>query len=283
MSSVCSALAFCDSPSNQSHMLRVRSIAVLWVTLGLQGCGPKTPTEAPTSEARCPEGQHFDGKYCVLGASSTTLGAAGEPRGAGGAPSVPIGSGGNAESSLAPSPPPASSGGAPSGTGGTTGVPPSGSGGAPAGTSGAASLSSVSLAAPVDITMAAAAGPWIQIVAATHLPKGGAALGAPFAGQFQQGQVLKQRLELTPGRCYTVLAAAPPPVLELRIGFYAVDPSHPETWLMPALLEELDPGNQAVLGPKDRCFRPTEEQRDVWLLLFVDQGQGVAAGQVFQK
>jgi hypothetical protein len=121
------------------------------------------------------------------------------------------------------------------------------------------------------------------MIAATHLPAGAKPFGSPFAGQFQEGQVLKQRLDLVVGRCYTVLGAAPPPVQNLRLGFFAVDPADPEKWLPEPLLEERDPGGQAVLGRKETCFRPTAAQTNLWLLVFVDQGHGVAAAQVFQK
>jgi hypothetical protein len=131
--------------------------------------------------------------------------------------------------------------------------------------------------------MAAAAGPLIQAIAQSHVPAGAQPFGAPFAGQFQEGQVLRQRLELTAGRCYSALAAAISPLHEIRLGFYLVDAQNPESWLPSALLVEEAPGSQAVLGRKEACFRPGPAETQVWLLLIAEKGQGVAAGQVFQK
>jgi len=141
----------------------------------------------------------------------------------------------------------------------------------------------VSYAVPVDVTMAAAAGPLIQAIAQSHVPAGAKPFGAPFAGQFQEGQVLRQRLELGAGHCYSALAAGLSPLREIRLGFYLVDPKNPDGIVSPALLEEEVPGAQAVLGRKETCFRPTASQTQVWLYLLAEKGQGVAAGQVFEK
>lgn len=123
----------------------------------------------------------------------------------------------------------------------------------------------------------------IQYVASTHLPAGSRPFGAPFAGQFQEGQILLQRLQLTPGACYTVVAFGPTPIEDIRVGFYGVDPERPLSLAETPLLEESDAGSQAVLGRKDQCFRPAADQRDVWLTLVAVRGRGVVAAQVFQK
>lgn len=123
----------------------------------------------------------------------------------------------------------------------------------------------------------------VQYAASTHLPAGSRPFGAPFAGQFQEGQMLLQRLQVTPGACYTVVAFGPTPIVDIRVGFYAVDPGRPLSLAETPLLEETEPGSQAILGRKDQCFRPTSDQRDIWLVIVAERGRGVVAAQVFQK
>jgi len=77
--------------------------------------------------------------------------------------------------------------------------------------------------------------------------------------------------------------APEPPIEDLRLGFYAVDATQPHAVAEEPLLEETDRGNQAVLGRKEQCFKPTEDQRDVWLVIIAEAGRGVAAAQIFQK
>lgn len=95
--------------------------------------------------------------------------------------------------------------------------------------------------------------------------------------------MLLQRLQLTPGACYTVVAFGPSPIEDIRLGFYAVDATQPHAVAEMPLFEENDRGSQAVLGRKEQCFKPTEDQRDVWLVIIAEAGRGVAAAQIFQK
>lgn len=259
--------------------IRLSSHFCLGLVASLWGvsCGGAPPPSAQSQSGSCPEGQRFDGTYCVFDGSTVAAG--------GGAPIENEASGGNAVSGgVAPS----------ENTGGSSGIDSVAVGGGQGelgGTGGAAvepegavtPVSGARMAVPVDISMASAAGPLIQYIAATHVPAGARPYGAPFAGQFTEGQALQQRVQLTVGNCYTVLAAAPAPVREVRIGFFAVDPKDPTRYLEPALVQDTDTGPQAVLGRKEQCFRPAAEQRDLWLVLFVDKGQGVAAAQVFEK
>jgi hypothetical protein len=125
--------------------------------------------------------------------------------------------------------------------------------------------------------MAAQAGPLVQYLAAAHLPPGAAPFGAPFAAQFAEGQVFEQTVQLAAGRCYTVVASGLPPIAELDLALRALDAPAGGA----ALATDTTTGPQAVLGARDACVR--SDGTAVTLVLKVTRGQGVAAGQVFQK
>lgn len=130
-------------------------------------------------------------------------------------------------------------------------------------------------ATPVDVTMAAQAGPIIQYLASSHLPSGARQMGAPFAGQFAPGQQLEQKVQLTEGKCYTVVAAGLPPVAEVNLELFVEGESEPVS-------KDETTGVQAVLGSRNACFQPSASG-PYRLVLWVEKGQGVAAAQVFQK
>lgn len=260
-----------STPSGKRSFYVVRASAALLGSLLLgTGCGGSAPAASAgpsDGPSPCPPGQRFDGEYCIPSGEVTSDPSEGA---AGGAPSTGGASGAGGSTVELP------------GAGGSIAVEPSPSGGAASGGAPQASEPR-QLAAPVDITMAAAAGPMVQYAASTHLPAGARPFGVPFAGQFQEGQMLLQRLQVTPGACYTVVAFGPPPITDIRLGFYAVDPTEPHAVALEPLIEENDRGNQAVLGRKEQCFRPTEGQRDLWLVIVAEAGRGVVAAQIFQK
>jgi hypothetical protein len=130
-------------------------------------------------------------------------------------------------------------------------------------------------ATPVDVTMAAQAAPLIQYMAASHLPAGARQLGAPFAGQFAEGQVLERKVQLTQGKCYTVMAAGLPPIVEVDLELFEEGKEAP-------IAKDSTMGLQAVLGSREQCFSPLKTG-PYQLVLSVPRGQGVAAAQVFQK
>ena len=133
----------------------------------------------------------------------------------------------------------------------------------------------MSPATPVDYAMAAQAAPVMHYLASSHLPSGARPLGAPFAGQFTAGQVLEQKVQLTLGKCYTVVGMGLPPITELDLFFLEEDGEEP-------IIRDDTNGAQAVLGSRSACFKPAKTG-SVTLRLQVVQGQGVAAAQVFQK
>lgn len=223
--------------------------------------GGEKPTETPSNAITCPVGQKFDGQYCSPDGSASSA------------------TGGTSSTEPAPTavvdPPPPATGGA------TSAAPTTPAPTTTPTTPPVTTTPEKNLAAPVDVSMAAAAAPLIQYMAASHLPAGAKPLGAPFAGQFAEGQVLEQRVSLTPGKCYTVVAAATPPVQKISVAFHPV--VDPPGATLPAIVKSEDSGTQAVLGRKNDCYKPPAGQTQVLLVLTVDKGRGVAAAQVFEK
>ncbi|MCH2109318.1 MAG: hypothetical protein MK135_08310 [Polyangiaceae bacterium] len=141
-------------------------------------------------------------------------------------------------------------------------------------------------ATPVDLSMAAQAGPLIQYLAASHLPGGSRPYGSPFAAQFAEGQVFDQEIQLNPGHCYTVVAAGLPPVVELELVLEALplatttNESSETTAAAPPFAQDTLRGAQAILGGRSSCLKVSLAGA-YRLRVEVSQGQGVVAGQVF--
>lgn len=231
-----------------------------WVVLGsgLAGCskGAKEPV-APTPAEECPPGQTFDGQFCqVTGAPPPEAPPAAEPV------APPAGSAAGAATAAPPSP---------EATGPTTPAESASPPEAPP-----------SLATPVDVSMAAQAGPLITYLAGSHLPAGARPFGAPFAAQFAEGQVFEQQLKLSVGKCYTVVAAGLPPMTEVALELYdhAITGGTPTAASKPLLVDDAT-GPQAVIGSRAACYKPAAS--DLWLVVRAAKGQGVVAGQVFEK
>jgi len=229
----------------------------------LPACGkPAASAAKAPAAAECPEGQTFDGQFCqVTGAPPPEA-----PPAASEAPAAST-----TEPSPAAETPPAA-------------VPAETPGKTPEATP--AGGKTYSLATPVDVSMAAQAGPLITYLAGSHLPAGARPFGAPFAAQFSEGQVFEQQVKLTLGKCYTVVAAGLPPVAELgmELNSAAITTAPSVGAASPTaqpLLADQAVGPQAVLGSRATCFKA--DRADVWLLLRVEKGQGVVAGQVFEK
>lgn len=239
----------------------------------LLGCtGGSGGKDARSAEIACPPGQTFDGQYCrvdqTVATVETEVRSSEEVAPADAAPAEVV----PAEAVSAEQTPPDPSADAP----GTTT------------TDAAADDSSLehaeqepepktpAHAAPVDYAMAAQAAPVMQYLSHSHLPQGARALAAPFAGQFAEGQILEQKVQLVAGKCYTVVALALPPVSELTVEL--LSEAEPTT----VLARDEDTGPQAVLGSRDRCYL-AERSGPARLRLTVEKGRGVAAAQVFAK
>ena len=127
---------------------------------------------------------------------------------------------------------------------------------------------------------AAAATPMMQGLAMQEAP-GMAQDGGPFAGQFQEGQVLEQQVNIAPGKCYTVIGLGLG-VQELDVQLMLVTaPGVP-----PILLaQDSTTGPQAILGGKQGgCFRnPTPIAGTGKVVMKAVKGTGLAVAQVFSK
>ena len=98
---------------------------------------------------------------------------------------------------------------------------------------------------------------------------------------FQQGQTIENQIQLQPGKCYTVVAAALPPVTEVNVRFVAVS-LIPGTGMV--LAEDKQTGTQAVLGQQPACYKNAAPIAvPVRVILEVAGGQGLAAAQVYEK
>lgn len=133
-------------------------------------------------------------------------------------------------------------------------------------------------AQPVDSTLAAAAQPILNQLAATEAP-GAKPIGAPIAGNFGQGQSLETTITLQPGKCYTVIGAGLPNVTELDIQLA------PPVTGAPILAVDKTSGAQAVLGGKTTgCYSylfPIAGPARV--IVIATGGAGIAAAQVYEK
>lgn len=236
----------------------------------LVGACQKPTAETPPDGPECPAGQTFDGQFCrldgELAAREPLPASGGTGPGAGGSQADVAGGAAWAETGA---------GGIAAGDGGiAAGEERSGSGDHPGEGDSERAPPNTEQATPVDVSMAAQAGPLITYLARSHLPAGAKPLGAPFAAQFAEGQIFEQKVQLTVGKCYTVVAAGIHPVRNVDIAFFADGVDEP-------LVEDDAVGPQAVLGSRSRCFVP--QRGDLRLVVTVEKGQGVVAGQVFEK
>ena len=156
--------------------------------------------------------------------------------------------------------------------GGTTAPPPGGTATPPAG-GGAAQ--------PLDPAAGAAATALLGQLATQNAMPGAKAIGSPIVGNFQQGQKLETQIQLTPGKCYSVVAAGLPTVTELNVRMVSVTPI-PN--VQPVLASDQDTGGQATLGKRPNCYRwALPMSAPVKVVLEVAGGSGLAAAQVYEK
>lgn len=226
-----------------------------------QGATPAVPVPSHSGDVTCPAGQKFDGAYCVLDPNAPTKAEPLAPQGTAPATSS------SAQTSPAPS---GSAAPSPSAAPVSSAVPVSSA--APASNA----APEKARATPIDVSMAIGLAPVIQYLAGAHLTQGAKPLGAPFAGQFKEGQELEQRVKLTPGKCYTVVAASLPPLTSLAVSITSVSDDV-------VLKKETEGGTQVALGRKKECLVVTEPQSDVRITVLAEKGSGVAGAQVFEK
>jgi hypothetical protein len=125
-----------------------------------------------------------------------------------------------------------------------------------------------------------AATPIIMGLAQSEAP-GAAAEGSAFAGQFQEGQVLEQPINIQPGKCYTVIAAG--------MGVQQIDillTAQPAPMFPPTTLAQgSGSGATAVLGGKaSGCFKnPLPVGGPGKVVIKATRGGGIIGAQVYSK
>lgn len=127
---------------------------------------------------------------------------------------------------------------------------------------------------------AAAATPVMQGLALQEAP-GMSPDGGPFAGQFQEGQTLEQPINISPGKCYTIVGVGLG-IQELDIQLY----TQPVPQAPPILLaQDSTTGPQATLGGKaSGCWKnPTPLGAPGKVVLKATKGGGIGMAQVYVK
>jgi hypothetical protein len=150
-------------------------------------------------------------------------------------------------------------------------VPPAGT--APAGT-GAAGGQATPIAGPGAMAADAILTGLAQQEAA------GQPEGTAFAGQFAEGQILEQPINLQPGKCYSVVAASVGAVTELDVMLQAQLPPLPAS----TVAQDQGSGPTATLGGKAGCWKyPLPVAAPAKVVLRVTKGNGMAAAKVYMK
>lgn len=137
-------------------------------------------------------------------------------------------------------------------------------------------------ATPIDPSLAAAAGPAIDALAAQHAQGMAPVSGGTVAGNFAAGQTLTVDFQAEPGKCYVAFASGLPAVAEvdLQLSPAISAPGVPS----PILAQDSTTGPTAVLGAKPNCYKWAAPMgAPLRLTLRVTQGQGVAAVRLYAK
>lgn len=162
--------------------------------------------------------------------------------------------------------------------GGYGGVAPVAGAGGLAGSAGASAGGN---AQAIDASAASVVQPLLNELAKKHAVAGAKPLGAPLVASFQQGQTFEAQIQLQPQKCYTVVATALPPVVELNV---QITLATPLPNLSPVLAVDSETGATAVVGKKPNCYKwamPLGTPAKV--VLQVASGSGLAAAQVYEK
>jgi hypothetical protein len=224
---------------------------------------------------------------CVIGACKKNDGEAapgGYAQGqvgvgaAAGAPATAPAQGGAPATAPAPTPAPATAG-APPNT--TTTVPLPGASTVPAAPA-IPPPQAGPTAVRLDATAAAAVVPILSGLTKDNVQSGAKPLGEPVVGNFGQNQKLEFPVQLSPNKCYTVVATGLPPVSEvgLQLELTTALPG-----LAPVLAVDSERGPTAVIGKKTQCYRWTLGviAAPGKVVVQVTGGTGLVAAQVFEK
>jgi hypothetical protein len=124
----------------------------------------------------------------------------------------------------------------------------------------------------------AAAAPILQGLAASEAP-GKHPEGGVFGGQFEEGQVLEQPLNVQPGKCYTILGVSMGDISQLDLQLVMEMPPLPPM----VAAQSSGQGPTATLGGKaSGCWKnPTPLASPAKVILKATRGAGMAAAQVY--
>jgi hypothetical protein len=107
-------------------------------------------------------------------------------------------------------------------------------------------------------------------------------LGSPIAAQFQQGQCVETVVNMSPGKCYSVVASALPGVQNVDLALVPIGPVAGLPQVVAASDDSVGP--TSMLGASPNCFKwALPLAGSMKLIVSVSGGQGVAAAQVFEK
>jgi hypothetical protein len=135
------------------------------------------------------------------------------------------------------------------------------------------------MATAIDPNFASAATVPLTALAATDA-QGMQREGPTIAGQFQEGQILEQPFQLTPGKCYTVLAVGAG-IQETDLSIVALTPIPGAS---PVLAQDSGTGNSASLGGKGNCFKwSLLVGMNAKMIMKATRGSGIAAAQIYVK
>lgn len=134
-------------------------------------------------------------------------------------------------------------------------------------------------ATPIAVPAAAAVQPLLNQLAAGEV-QGMQPEGSPFAGNFQEGQILEQQFTIQPGKCYSVVGASMG-VQELDIQLVL----NPAPLPAQVLAQDNSQGGTAVLGGKaSGCFKnalPVGGPGKI--IVKATRGAGLAIAQIYVK
>jgi len=137
-------------------------------------------------------------------------------------------------------------------------------------------------AQPLDALQAAAAAQVLEPLSQPVLPPKARPVGPVLGGHFLPGQSLARTVELAPGKCYTVVAAALPPAAAARVSLLVAPAAAGVP--APVIAVSADHGGASVLGRAPDCFRAAAPlPLTVNVLLEVPDSEGVAVARIYES
>ncbi|MCU0684368.1 MAG: hypothetical protein MUF34_19355 [Polyangiaceae bacterium] len=121
--------------------------------------------------------------------------------------------------------------------------------------------------------------PLLLPLANQHAP-GARPEGQPVSGFISQGQPATTVVQIAPGKCYTAVAVASPPIGDLMLELVATPPAP----FPPVTLAQTAGGTQVVLAGQPNCFRPMSPVAVAGVLrVTARQGSGPVLAQLYAK